>query len=172
MIQNWWQVGKRISLNFISLNKMNRFKFILIITIYFLIIFGCKKDENNYYRAGIIIKDSISLKNGITLSKGEIVKILHNKSTEESTFIKIKSDSGKIYWKYVKTLCWLKRDIEVPEIGSNKMYKLIKNNWLILEDINDDNYIVSFHGKKFKINQKEIYFDNKIFFDDLIELKR
>lgn len=143
---------------------------IILLSLFSLLIFSCtNSEENSYYRTGIVLVDTLKLTNGLFLVKGNYVQISLEKSTEEGTFILLENDSDLVYSKYIGTLCWLKNDLEIKSVNSNEEYKLMKNNWLIFESVEENYYIVKQEENVFKINKDDIYFDNKEFYEKLFK---
>lgn len=143
---------------------------IILLSLFSLLVFSCiNSEENSYYRSGIVLIDTLKLPNGLSLVKGDYVQISLEKSTEEGTFILLENDSGLVYSKYIGTLCWLKNDLEIKSVNSKEEYKLMKNNWLIFESVEENYYVVKQEENVFKINRDDIYFDNKEFYEKLLQ---
>ena len=140
----------------------------ILLVIQFLMNCGNKEDKR-YYRSGIVVIDTLPLSGGTTLYKGDFVQIVLEKCTEEGTYIKTKSDSEKVYFMYVEVLCWLKNDMTVRDLISGEWVTLNKDNWLIFETVEDGIYVLGSNGRKFLIHEHDTFFDNKEFFDSIID---
>lgn len=146
---------------------------LLIITITFSQFLSCNSrnqtDANTlYYRSGIVEVDTLKLSDKTLLFKGDFVQIILNKTTEEGTYIKVKNDSGYVYYKTVATLCWPYKNIEVNIINSSELVKLKRTDWLIFEDAMKESVVVRLHNKRIRLKESNIYFDNKEFFRRII----
>ena len=129
------------------------------------------REDKRYYRSGIVVTDTLILSERTTLYEGDFVQIVTGRCTEECTYIKTKDDSGGVYFQDIETLCWLKNDMTVRDLISGEWVTLNKDNWLIFETVEDSKRVVASDGRKFIVDRDDIFFDNKEFFDSIVDQK-
>ena len=137
---------------------------VLSLFIITVLLIACRLNKQNqsYYRVGFVNIDSLVLSNRNILLKGQLVQIIQDKSTEEGTFIKVKNDSDKVYYKYISTICWLKQGKTINSINDTDL--------LILNRVQAGKVIVNtISGKEFIFNEGDIVYDNQKVYNDIIK---
>lgn len=134
-----------------------------------IFVFPQIQKEQKFYNTIIITAENVVLDHGQTLLKGEYVQAVIEKSSEEGRFIRTRKDSGLVYYKDIADIVFLKDDIEVKDIKSNKPMKLTKNTPLILLNLKKGTYLVEYNDKKFNVKSKLLYFHNKDFYNSILK---
>ena len=139
--------------------EINYIIIVLISIIVLSPLISCRNDMQNksYYRVGMVNTDSLKLSDKSILFKGQFVQIIQDKSTEEGTFIKVKTDSGKVYHKYISTVCWLKQ--------GKTIYSIKDTDILILNRFQEGKAIVNtISGEELSLNEGDLVYDNESVF--------